>query len=529
MVQLFSARKNNQHKHINWTKTWTLTLTILLMSITKFSVFAQSDSLLKKTVTVKIPNTSIYNALNIIGQSADCFFIYDSRDVNNQKRVRTNQFLQKPLEEILRQTLRDTLIHFKEIGKHILLYRKSETSPVIKKSTTENFISISGTIFDKDTQEPIPFATIAVTTWGLGTISNNDGIFTLKIPTEYLSSDVVVSHLGYETQKLPLSILSQTKADIYIKPRYIAIQEVIIRNIDARSVVKSAIDNIDKYFITENCYLTGFYREGVKRNKTYLNYSEAVFKVFKTSYSKGSILDQVKLIKSRKIENTNRADTLTVKLKAGIKGTLEMDILKNLPDFLDREYMNYYNYTKTDIVAYENHSAYAIEFEQKPEITLPLYKGTLYIDVEKLILLAADFQVNPDKVGDLTNQLIIKKDRGIKVKPKEVKYSIDYRLFGNKYVIQHIRGDLKLNINKRYKLFSDDYSLFFEFVNMQVDTVNVKRFTRKETFTPQVIFSEEKYDYDPLFWGKLNIIEPEEDVSKAIARINSKIESISNE
>ena len=39
-----------------------------------------------------------------------------------------------------------------------------------------------------------------------------------------------------------------------------------------------------------------------------------------------------------------------------------------------------YTYRMTDIVTYDDEAAYAIEFEQRENVDLPLYKGTIYIN-----------------------------------------------------------------------------------------------------------------------------------------------------
>ena len=46
--------------------------------------------------------------------------------------------------------------------------------------------------------------------------------------------------------------------------------------------------------------------------------------------------DQVKLLKSRKIQDPNPRDTVFLKLKAGVLSALQLDIVKCVPGFLDQ-------------------------------------------------------------------------------------------------------------------------------------------------------------------------------------------------
>jgi len=494
-------------------------------------VFSQDESLLDRRVSINIKNVSIYEALNRIGEISGCYFIYDSKDVRSDKKLTSVEASNETLVNLLRKTLVDPSLEFKVIEKHVLIFKRKIETIAINESSSDSlrYLLVGGKVFDKDTKNTIPFATVSIEKIGLGTISNYDGVFSLRIPVKYVGSNIVVSHLGYQSLSVPIEILEGNVYNLYIQPKYIPIQEVFIRNIDAKGIVKAAIEKKNTNYKTSDLFLTSFYREGVKRNNRYLSYSEAVFKIFKSSYNKGVEYDQVRLLKSRKLELSDRRDTLIVKLKAGIKGALDLDIIKSMPDFLDPEYMDSYVYTKADIVALGSNTAYAIKFEQKSNVTQPLFTGTLFIDVKNLALIGAEFRINPKYVEHSANMFVTKKDRRINVQPEEIKYSVNYIQQNGKYYIHHVRGDLSFRVRERHQLFSSNFSLFLEFVGMQIDTLNVQRFTRRDILKPYIVFSEGDYTYDSEFWKELNVISPEEDINKAISKINPKIESIESE
>jgi len=158
-----------------------------------------------------------------------------------------------------------------------------------------------------------------------------------------------------------------------------------------------------------------------------------------------------------------------------------------------------------------------------------LFTGTLFIDVKNLALIGAEFRINPKYVEHSANMFVTKKDRRINVQPEEIKYSVNYIQQNGKYYIHHVRGDLSFRVRERHQLFSNNFSLFLEFVGMQIDTLNVQRFTRRDILKPYIVFSEGDYTYDSEFWKELNVISPEEDINKAISKINPKIESIESE
>ena len=507
---------------VQWFRTTIHPVVLITLMLIATKVYAsEPDSLLQQKITITIKPTTLFKALNQIGDKAGCFFIYDSRDVKSDKRVKLLEWNSKPLHHLLDQIINDTLIKYKVIGKHILLY-KPKPSYNKKDDTREynvSYVQVSGRIVDKETALPIAFATIGIPNLALGTVSNLDGIFTLKVPDAYVDSCIAISHIGYTPKIVPVGLLTSKTSEIFLEPSFIAVQEIFIRNIDPRSMVSEVVKKRFQNYIQQDIYITAFYREGVLRNKKIVSYSEAVTKIFKSSYRSDSRNDQVKLIRFRKMEQAKRRDTLDVKLQAGIKASLYIDIMKNLPDFLDPEYTQYFDYSRSDIVVYDNKTAYVIEFRQKPEIAEPLFVGSLYIDTETLTLLAAEFAINPDLVQKTASQLVVRKGKGIRVQPQKISYRVNYLEHNGKWYVNHIRGEINLRVLTRFWPIANTFELFFEYVALQLDTTNVKRFAKRETVRTNEVFSEAQAEYDPNFWSELNYIEPEVNISKALPQL----------
>lgn len=526
MVASSSAGKRPKNQSF-WNAIKLLVLFPLLL-ITSKSQANEPDSLLQQYLTITIKPTTLFKALNQIGDKAGCFFIYDSRDVESNRRVKAIEWSGKPLTELLNHVIGDTLVKYKVIGKHVLLYKPKLSDTLIANTQDQNikYVQLSGRILDKETAQPVAFATVGIPGLALGTISNLDGVFTLRIPNQYIDSSLIISHIGYRQRNVPAGLLKAKTFEIFLEPSFIPVQEIFIRNIDARSTVREAVSNRSQNYFQQDIYITAFYREGVLRNKKILSYSEAFTKIFKSSYSFDSRYDQVKLIRFRKMEQANRRDTLDVKLQAGVKATLDIDIMKNLPDFLDPEFTQYYDYTRNDIVVFDSKSAYVIGFKQKPEVTEPLFTGLLYIDTETLTLLAAEFEINPDMVQKTASQLVLKKGKGIRVQPQKIKYWVKYQEQNGKWCVNHIRGEINLKVQTRFWPFPNAFELFFEYVSLQVDTNDVKRFTKREVLRTNEVFSNINAEYDPTFWEDLNYIEPEASILKALNRIAPKVETI---
>lgn len=507
---------------------------ILIIGIAFFSANAAKgqDQLLDKKITIGRQNTTLYTALNIISAKADCFFVYDSKTVESDKRVRLEAD-NLPLKQVLEKLLDNPRLTFKVIDQHILI-SPEVTPPIIslpaqtpaKKSDTTRNIVIKGHVFDNQDKKPIPYAAIGIQEENTGTVANADGFFILKLPVGNAGSTLSISHLGYQIQKIPIRLLDEQQIDIFLERRVISIQEVIIRYVDPLTIIAKAMQQRKVNNNVDPVFMTTFYREGVQKNGRVLSYSEAVLKIFKSSYEHSEQADQVKLLKSRNIQNVNQRDTLLLKLKAGIQASLQLDIVKCIPTFLDESEFAYYNFSYADIVSFNAQNVYALSFVQKAGVEEPLYTGTVFIDKESFAIVGAEFEINPKYLNQAADYLIVKKSRKLIVKLENIKYSISYLNYNGRYYLNHARCDINLKTRTRNHLSFDNFSTFLETATCRIDSVNVARFGKQEVLKPNVVFSDASYVYDEAFWGDYNIIAPEEKLNEALSRITSKIEEI---
>jgi len=495
---------------------------------------AGQESLLDKTISIPRQNTSLYNALNLISQKADVLFIYDSQVVENEKHVKISA-ADQPLKQVLDNILSNPELGYKVIGKHILIYRstkekenvKSPQLPdTLKVADTIESIIIRGHVFDNENKTALPFVSLGIPEGNIGTITNEDGYFMLKVPVVFSGTSLVVSHMGFMSQHIPVQLINEQRIDIFLERRIISIQEVIIRYFDPNILVQKAMDKRELNNNLNPVYITSFYREGVQKNKRYISYSEAVFKVYKSSYKHNEHSDQVKLLKSRKIQNTNPEDTVFVKLKAGVLSALQLDIIKCVPGFLDQTLPLEYNYTFSDVVSYNSKEAYVVTFIQKDGIQDALFSGSLYIDKESFAILGADFEVNPKFIDKAAEDLVLKKSRKLIVKLEKINYSVSYTPFNGIYYMNHARCDIQLKTRLKHHFSADNFTTYFELAACSIDTLNVVKFSRQEVLKPNVVFLDAPYSTDDSFWGNYNIIAPEAKLNEALSKILGKIEEI---
>lgn len=506
---------------------------MLLMTASPLQADDKGDKdVLERLIQIPRSKETVYQLLGKVSERSGYLFIYDSKIIDNEQVVKIPGG-KYTIKEAIYHIIGNRDLDLRVIGNHILISRPVEPQPVKEAlqpalPDTVSYFTLEGILRDKYTNEPIPFATVSVSDDGsIGNVTNQGGEFRLRLPDSLRLSQINFSHVGYLPYAIESSLLAERYSMLTLEPKVIPIQEVVIRIVNPLRLLREMQEHKSLNYSQEPVYQTTFYREGIERKNKFVSLTEAVFKIYKSAYTNRPVTDQVKLLKMRRITNKQEKDTIIAKMKSGINASIQLDIMKDAPDFLLPESdVNYpYVYAHSDITVIDDRMANVISFEQRDFINSPLLKGNLYIDSENSALLRAEFEIHPKYVKNAAGMLVEKKSRNLKIIPQKVIYTVSYKPWNGTYHISHVRGDLHFKVKKKKQLFgSSPLHVWFEMVTCKTDTFNVSRFGRKETLSTRTVFSETKFNYDEGFWGNFNVIPPEEKLNEAIGKISSKIE-----
>ena len=110
-----------------------------------------------------------------------------------------------------------------------------------------------------------------------------------------------------------------------------------------------------------------------------------------------------------------------------------------------------YDYRMTDIVTLDEESAYVIEFVQKPAVDIPLYKGSIYINTSSYAIIQVEFEINPEYISKSREDFVTNPSHGYSIWPVKVKYNVSYRKIGERYFLNHVRGELEFQCKTKKK------------------------------------------------------------------------------
>lgn len=160
-------------------------------------------------------------------------------------------------------------------------------SPEKKKNPQETVLTFKGKVVDSETRAPLVFVSVAVKETNVATVTNIDGEFSIKVYETQVSKNLEVSFLGYTNKIVPLEELREDgyRNVIELTPAPIPIKEIIVKPIDPEHIVRNAIGRIGRNYSNEANLMTAFYRETIRKNRTYVSIGEAVVEIFKAPYA----------------------------------------------------------------------------------------------------------------------------------------------------------------------------------------------------------------------------------------------------
>jgi hypothetical protein len=393
------------------------------------------------------------------------------------------------------------------------------------KNDQQEYVTIRGKVVDKESGNPLVFATVALKESNVAIVTNIDGEFTLKILPPTASKSIEVSFLGFKNKSVQIDELKENgKNVIALEAAPIPIREIIVKPTNPTEIVQRAIDNIGRNYESVPNLMTAFYRETIKKNRTYVSIGEAVVEVFKAPYRNDVRFDGARIYKGRKSSDVQKMDTVLFKLQGGPVTVLQLDIAKNSQDVLTREAMQYYNYALGGVIEINGRPHYIIEFLQKPHVDIPLFMGSLYIDMESHAIAEAEFGFNLSDKDAASEIFIRKKPIGMEVTPEIATYRTKYREQGGKWHFEYSRAEVRFKVNWKKKLFNTYYTTMSEIAVTDRTDQEVIKFAGREKIRYNDVFSEQVSAFaDPDYWGDYNVIEPDQSIESAIKRLSRKL------
>ena len=406
----------------------------------------------------------------------------------------------------------------------ILLLTASVALPLMANDDAEKMIVISGCIKDNESKRPLGSVNITVPGTSIGTVTNADGNFILKVPAIYKDRVLEVSHIGYMNSRLPLNTAKLSAVTIWLTPYANPLNEIIVYSNNPRQIVEEAIRKIPANYSDNSNMLTAFYRETMQKRNRYIGISEAVIDIYKTPYANRHIeKDRVQVLKGRRLLSQKSSDTLSVKLAGGPYLSVFMDLIKNQNLFLNANDLVFYEFWMEEPVSIDDRLQLVIGFKPRYEADIALLNGRLYIDRQQLAVSRAEFQLDMSNKVKAVETILIKKPIGLRFHPQEMSYVVTYKEKDGKSYLNYICNTIRFKCDWKRKLFSTGFNVNTEMVVTDRNADDVQPISSRDAFGMKQVFYDKVDNYwNEDFWADYNIIEPTESLENAAARLKKQ-------
>lgn len=380
---------------------------------------------------------------------------------------------------------------------------------------------VSGIVRDADTRARLESVALSVAGSNIGTVSNADGSFVLKVPDSLGVFYVKAECLGYCSKVVQQAEFSGGRLTIWLEPSSDQLREAMVRGGDAMAIVLQAIDRIPQNYPATSALFSAFYRETIRKDRKYISVSEAMTDVLKLPYRLRMVRgERVRIVKGRRLISQSPKDTLGVKIVGGPNMPVTLDFVKNEELVIEQDFENLYECRMDGLTNLDDRLQYQISFAPKVKLDYALFKGTFYVDLETLAFSRAEFSLDLSDEEKAVKAILYKKPNGLRFKPLEETFIVDFKLSEGRSYINYLSAVTRFKCDWRRRLFSSNFTIHAEMVMVDRQDRPKDGIDLKSAFGDNDIFYDVVGNYwDPEFWAGYNIIEPTESLDKAVVKL----------
>ncbi len=356
-------------------------------------------------------------------------------------------------------------------------------------------ITVSATVVDRETNEPLGYASIGLKSAAIGTISNVNGEFDFHMPVAYRNEVLVVSMLGYKNFEAPVWSLTDKTQVIKMDKSPIVLKEIVVSDtLSGNEILQIALSRIEQNYPMEPFLLDGFYRDVKKVGGTYISLLEAAVRIYDQNYeaprNKFKLRESVRLIEVRQslgyeskfttyFDQDNLLEDLLLHNNIRYR---QFDDGEEVYSKMSRENNSYYNDHETYVVCYRG--KYFMKF---------------YIDTEDFSIIRFEFEQGMDNNYLGKRNDLISRFAGIKK-------TIEYRRFNGKMYPNFININSKINwYDIETKALKFETELFQQLLINRV-TPNAKERIRSTEKMRNYGLQFQDQPYNKNFWDNYNVI-----------------------
>lgn len=202
---------------------------ILVLTTVANAHLSNGQSVLDRSISVRLTNVPLREALNTLEKKAQTQFVYSSLTVSEQNRV-SLQATNETLESVLNRLLKPLNISYELFNQRIILSKRPiETGgPKVEAAVVPDepvqVIPVRGRVRASDGNEGMPGVSVVVRETSTGTTTDSRGNYNINVPDG--NAVLVFSFVGYASQTATVG--NRNTIDITLTPDEASLNEVVV-------------------------------------------------------------------------------------------------------------------------------------------------------------------------------------------------------------------------------------------------------------------------------------------------------------
>lgn len=374
-------------------------------------------------------------------------------------------------------------------------------------------LEIGGRILDAQSGYPVSYATIGVGKLGLGTVTNIDGNWTLKVPAKSANEKLSIRCLGYTTQEILVSKIVKGSV-IRLKQVSYELGEVVVGpDTLVKYILNRAYKEIKSNYPEEPSLTQGFYRETQRTaDSLFLYFNEAILNVYKNTYKNTSNFGQIEVEKSRKNVFPGIDSLNDVRFYAGPHFPNDLDIVFSRWTFIKpSEYKNW-RYELEGMYMDSLSNIYTITFYNR-KMPNTEFRGKMFIDANTYAYLG--FELRRAGINTASSATT---NTGASYIPGNTIIKLGYIEKEGLQYLSYINYKTNgLNTTTKTRIYKD-----IEYITTSIKTDSVKPIPFNRQFDYTDILSIKAENYDQSYWKDYNILQESKMMNKQTNLIYDK-------
>jgi TonB-dependent starch-binding outer membrane protein SusC len=186
-----------------------------VLQVSGISIFSQN-----LTVSLDMQDATVREVIKEVEKQSNMSFFFNDelKELNTRISVSSKD---RPVSEVLQKALSQANMTFEEIKENFVILL-----PIAADQKVQPY-KISGQVTSMTSGDPMPGVSIVVEGTTVGTLSDNNGKFTIEVP----GSDAVIlmSFIGYASQKIPVKGLKEI--NVSLKEEVKTLDEVVVTGV----------------------------------------------------------------------------------------------------------------------------------------------------------------------------------------------------------------------------------------------------------------------------------------------------------